>query len=219
MADVSRVLAADEALLGLLERHASGPERSSLREGLASVRATLDGKRRLTEVPLAQRWPLRANLIRIDKALDKLEKASPSILTVEEVRQVKAARVALTGAVYYAPTWVLASVALSLGLGTMIGWKRIVVTVGERIGKTHLSYAQGAAAEIVAAGTIGLADFGGLPVSTTHVLSSGVAGTMAASHAGLQYHTVRTIALAWLLTLPVSMALAAMLFALVRPLV
>jgi PiT family inorganic phosphate transporter len=219
VAEVSRVLAADEALLGLLERHASGSERSALREGLASVRAALDGKRRLTEVPLAQRWPLRTHLILIDKALEKLEKAPPPGLTGEELHQVKTARAALTGAVYYAPTWVLASVALSLGMGTMIGWKRIVVTVGERIGKSHLSYAQGAAAEIVAAGTIGLADFGGLPVSTTHVLSSGVAGTMAASRAGLQYHTVRTIALAWLLTLPVSMALAAALFAVFRRLV
>ena len=92
--------------------------------------------------------------------------------------------------------------ATALGSGTMIGWKRIVVTVGEKIGKTHLTYAQGASAELVAMTTIGLADFGGLPVSTTQVLSAGVAGTMAANATGLQWSTVRNIALAWVLTLP-----------------
>ena len=110
----------------------------------------------------------------------------------------------------------MVAVALALGLGTMVGWKRIVVTVGEKIGKTHLTYAQGAWAEVVAMGTIGLADLGGLPVSTTHVLSSGVAGTMAANGSGLQFRTVRNIALAWVLTLPVSMALAGGLFLLFR---
>ncbi len=104
------------------------------------------------------------------------------------------------------------AVALALGMGTMIGWKRIVVTVGEKIGKDHLTYAQGAAAEITAMATIGAADWFGLPVSTTHVLSSGVAGTMAANHSGLQMSTVRNLALAWVLTLPASICLAASLF-------
>ena len=104
--------------------------------------------------------------------------------------------------------------AIALGMGTMIGWKRIVVTVGEKIGKTHLSYAQGAAAELVAAVTIGAADIGGWPVSTTHVLSSGVAGTMAANRSGLQMNTLRNLMLAWVLTLPVCVFLGAMLFAL-----
>jgi PiT family inorganic phosphate transporter len=112
----------------------------------------------------------------------------------------------------FIPTWVKVAVALALGLGTMIGWKRIVVTVGEKIGKDHLTYGQGAAAEIVAMFTIGLADWFGLPVSTTHVLSSGVAGTMAANHSGLQWSTVRNLALAWVLTLPVSMMLSGFLF-------
>jgi PiT family inorganic phosphate transporter len=103
-------------------------------------------------------------------------------------------------------------VAICLGLGTMVGWQRIVVTVGEKIGKTHLTYAQGAAAELVAATTIGLADVGGLPVSTTHVLSSGVAGTMWANKSGIQPETVREIALAWILTLPVAMALSGGLY-------
>jgi PiT family inorganic phosphate transporter len=112
----------------------------------------------------------------------------------------------------FIPTWVKVAVALALGLGTMIGWKRIVVTVGEKIGKTHLTYAQGAAAEITAMITIGLADGYGLPVSTTHVLSSGVAGTMAANQSGLQMSTIRDIALAWIFTLPAAALLSGCLF-------
>ena len=109
--------------------------------------------------------------------------------------------------------WVKVAVAVALGLGTMIGWKRIVVTVGEKIGKAHLTYAQGASAELVAMTTIAAADMYGLPVSTTHVLSSGVAGTMAANGSGLQMDTLRNILLAWVLTLPVCVFLGAMLFA------
>jgi PiT family inorganic phosphate transporter len=112
----------------------------------------------------------------------------------------------------FIPTWVKVAVALALGLGTMIGWKRIVVTVGEKIGKTHLTYAQGAAAEITAMITIGLADGYGLPVSTTHVLSSGVAGTMAANKSGLQMSTIRDIALAWVFTLPAAAVLSGCLY-------
>ena len=118
----------------------------------------------------------------------------------------------------FIPTWVKVAVAIALGLGTMIGWKRIVVTVGERIGKTHLTYAQGASAEIVAMATIGAAEMYGLPVSTTHVLSSGVAGTMVANHSGLQWATVRNLLMAWVLTLPVSIALAGGLYWLLRTL-
>ena len=102
----------------------------------------------------------------------------------------------------FIPTWVKVAVAMALGLGTMVGWKRIVVTVGEKIGKDHLTYGQGAAAEITAMVTIGAADYLGLPVSTTHVLSSGMAGTMAANKSGLQWSTVRNLAMAWVLTLP-----------------
>ena len=99
--------------------------------------------------------------------------------------------------------------AIALGLGTMVGWKRIVVTVGEKIGKTHLTYAQGASAELVAMLTIGAADMYGLPVSTTHVLSSGVAGTMAANGSGLQWaHACATWRMAWVLTLPAAMLLS-----------
>jgi inorganic phosphate transporter, PiT family len=124
----------------------------------------------------------------------------------------------LDNATKFIPTWVKVAVALALGLGTMVGWKRIVITVGERIRKTHLTYGQGGAAELVAAGTIGLADLYGLPVSTTHVLSSGVAGTMAANGSGLQWGTVRNLVGAWVLTLPASIALAGALYWLFRTL-
>jgi PiT family inorganic phosphate transporter len=115
-------------------------------------------------------------------------------------------------ATQFIPAWVKVAVALALGLGTMVGWKRIVVTVGERIGKEHLTYAQGASAELVAMGLIQAADMYHLPVSTTHVLTSGVAGTMAANGSGLQWSTVRNLLMAWVLTLPASIVLAGGLF-------
>lgn len=119
---------------------------------------------------------------------------------------------ALDSGTRFIPTWVKVAVAFALGLGTMVGWKRIVVTVGEKIGKSHLTYAQGASAELVAMGTIFAADHMGLPVSTTHVLSSGVAGTMAANKSGLQMSTIRNLLMAWVLTLPVSILLAGGLY-------
>jgi len=118
----------------------------------------------------------------------------------------------------YSPGWVIVLISLSLGLGTMIGWKRIVKTIGEKIGKEHLSYAQGASAELVAATTIGLSSSLGLPVSTTHVLSSGIAGSMVASKGvkNLQPDMVRNILIAWLLTLPVVMLMSGTLFLIFR---
>ena len=118
----------------------------------------------------------------------------------------------------YAPNWVILIISLSLGLGTMIGWKRIVVTIGEKIGKENLTYAQGASAGILSALTIGVASYFGSPVSTTQVLSSGVAGSMVANNGfkNLQGGTIRNIAIAWLLTLPVTMLLSGGLFMLFR---
>jgi len=133
-------------------------------------------------------------------------------LTKEETAKLVAYKRSLDEATRFIPLWVKVAVAIALGLGTMIGWKRIVVTVGEKIGKSHLTYAQGACAEVVAAGTIGAADVLGLPVSTTHVLSSGVAGTMAANRSGLQLATVRNLLLAWVLTLPMAIMLSATLY-------
>ena len=122
----------------------------------------------------------------------------------------------IDNATKFIPLWVKVAVAIALGLGTMVGWKRIVVTIGEKIGKTHLTYAQGASAEMVAMMTIGAADMFGLPVSTTHVLSSGVAGTMAANRSGLQMATLRNLAVAWVLTLPVAIVLSGSLYWLFR---
>jgi PiT family inorganic phosphate transporter len=133
-------------------------------------------------------------------------------LAADETAALTAYRGSIDEATKFIPTWVKVSVAVALGLGTMVGWKRIVVTVGEKIGKTHLTYAQGASAEMVAATTIAAADIFGLPVSTTHVLSSGVAGTMAANGSGLQWSTVRSLLMAWVLTLPAAILLAGTLY-------
>jgi PiT family inorganic phosphate transporter len=116
----------------------------------------------------------------------------------------------------FIPDWVKVAVALALGLGTMVGWKRIVVTVGERIGKQRLSYAQGASAGLIAMGTIYAADTFGLPVSTTHILSSGIAGTMTANGSGLHLSTVRNIAAGWVFTLPAAALLSGILYWLFR---
>ena len=140
--------------------------------------------------------------------------ASKVAMPEETQRNLTAIKQELDSATRFIPMWVKVVVAIALGLGTMVGWRRIVVTVGERIGKTHLNYAQGASAELVAMATIGAADSFGLPVSTTHVLSSGVAGSMAANRSGLQLATLRNLAMAWILTLPVSVLLAAGLYAL-----
>lgn len=130
----------------------------------------------------------------------------------DTVDHLKAYKKVTDDSTKFIPLWVKVAVAIALGLGTMVGWKRIVVTVGEKIGKTHLTYGQGASAELVAMLTIGAADVYGLPVSTTHVLSSGVAGTMTANGSGMQMSTIRSLAMAWILTLPVAICLSASLF-------
>ncbi len=154
----------------------------------------------------------RNDMYLASEAIRFLLKDRANDLSKEEVATLGAYKKSLDGATKFIPLWVKVAVAIALGLGTMIGWKRIVVTVGEKIGKSHLTYAQGAAAEVVAASTIGVADYMGLPVSTTHVLSSGVAGTMAANGSGLQWSTVRNLLLAWVLTLPIAILLSATLF-------
>ncbi len=149
-------------------------------------------------------------------AADAVRVGGMSAFNADEQTKLKAFTTALNGGTRFIPYWVKVAVAIALGLGTMVGWKRIVVTVGEKIGKTHLTYAQGASAEIVAMGTIGLAEAYGLPVSTTHILSSGVAGTMAANGSGLQWGTLRSMALAWVMTLPAAIFLAGSLYFVLR---
>ena len=166
----------------------------------------------LKKVPPAQTRNFRNDMYLISEALRLMDKSKQPTISAADADVLKNYRKHLDKSTKFIPSWVKVAVAIALGLGTMIGWKRIVVTVGERIGKDHLTYAQGAAAEITAMVTIGAADAFGLPVSTTHVLSSGVAGTMAANHSGLQMATVRSLLMAWVLTLPVSILLSGSLF-------
>jgi PiT family inorganic phosphate transporter len=154
----------------------------------------------------------RNDMYLASEALRFLMKDKEADLSSADVATLNSYKGSLDSATKFIPTWVKIAVAIALGLGTMIGWKRIVVTVGEKIGKTHLTYAQGACAEITAAATIAAADGYGLPVSTTHVLSSGIAGTMAANGSGLQWSTIRNIALAWVLTLPAAMLISGSLY-------
>jgi inorganic phosphate transporter, PiT family len=154
----------------------------------------------------------RNDMYLASEAIRFLMKDKEADLSAADIATLNAYKGSLDNATKFIPGWVKIVVAIALGLGTMVGWKRIVVTVGEKIGKTHLTYAQGACAEITAAATIAAADGYGLPVSTTHVLSSGIAGTMAANGSGLQWSTIRNIALAWVLTLPAAMALSGTLY-------
>lgn len=175
------------------------------------VAIELDGKTDFKELTVEQRKGFRSDIYLLGETIAKLNKQH-KISDPAEAKQLTDYQTALQAQTKYIPTWVKFAVAISLGLGTMIGWKRIVVTVGEKIGKEHLTYAQGASAELVAMSTIALADNFGLPVSTTHVLSSGIAGTMFANRSGLQADTLRNILLAWVLTLPICVLLGAGIF-------
>jgi inorganic phosphate transporter, PiT family len=166
----------------------------------------------LANVPNSELRNFRNDMYLVSEALRLMQKSGQPKFAADDAAALKNYKKHIDNATKFIPIWVKVAVALALGLGTMVGWKRIVITVGEKIGKSHLAYAQGAAAEITAMATIGAADGLGLPVSTTHVLSSGVAGTMAANHSGIQWSTVRNLALAWVLTLPASMVLSGFLF-------
>src|SRR5215831_17321503 len=168
----------------------------------------------IAKIPAAAVSNIRNDMYLASEALRFLMKDKENALTKQDIATLNAYKKELDNATRFIPLWVKVAVAIALGLGTMIGWKRIVVTVGEKIGKSHLTYAQGASAELVAAGTIAAADVYGLPVSTTHVLSSGVAGTMAANGSGLQMATVRNLLMAWVLTLPAAITLSATLYVL-----
>jgi inorganic phosphate transporter, PiT family len=166
----------------------------------------------LKNVPPDMTRNFRNDMYIVSETIRLIQKSGKPEFSADELKIIGNYRKHVDLATKFIPLWVKVAVAMALGLGTMIGWKRIVVTVGEKIGKDHLTYGQGAAAEITAMLTIGGADYLGLPVSTTHVLSSGIAGTMAANHTGLQWGTVRNLALAWVLTLPMAMLLSGFLF-------
>ena len=192
----------------------SKPDANTLPALLVTNQVVVDRMAGITDlhhVAGAERTTLRLNVYLVAESLARLGKIKqiPAGLDATAADKYQKSLKALTN---FIPIWIKVAVALALGLGTMIGWKRIVVTVGEKIGKAHLTYAQGASAEIVAFATIETADMLGLPVSTTHILSSGIAGTMVASGSGVQGDTVRNIILAWVLTLPVCVLLGAGLF-------
>jgi inorganic phosphate transporter, PiT family len=194
-------------------------ERQITDETLPALAAlVLDINKQVTQYKSLAKFPAdvvgntRNDMYLVSETIRFLMKDSKNGLNADEAATLNSYKGSLDAATKFIPTWVKIVVAIALGLGTMIGWKRIVVTVGEKIGKTHLTYAQGACAEITAAATIAAADIYGLPVSTTHVLSSGIAGTMAASGSGLQWSTIRNIALAWVLTLPAAMILSGCLY-------
>jgi PiT family inorganic phosphate transporter len=206
---------ADEslALSAFLKTHGKAEPRTYAALAAMNHRVTdsVAGKTTFADLPDGDRKLLRTNIYLVSESIGKLNKQK---LLDTDQKPLMAYKGHLDKATKFVPPWVKVAIALALGLGTMIGWKRIVVTVGEKIGKTHLTYAQGASAELVAMTTIGAADVFGLPVSTTHVLSSGVAGTMAANKSGLQMATLRNLLLAWVLTLPVCVFLGAAIFAL-----
>jgi len=220
----------------VIQKYASGPASASADDARAAVTAyirtrnftpaTMFGIQRivndlaneaetyhqLKSVPPKDIPNFRNNMYLVSEALRLMKKNNTPTIAAADWVVLDNYKTHIDDVTKFIPIWVKVAVALALGLGTMIGWKRIVVTVGEKIGKQHLTYAQGAAAEITAMLTIFGADHLGMPVSTTHVLSSGIAGTMAANHSGLQWGTVRNLAMAWILTLPASILLAASLF-------
>ena len=196
------------------------PVPEKLAAALDVLKQKLDGKATFEELPVAgdERWEVRQAVLRALKEIKAIE-ANPGSVPAgmpERLKEIRTKK--LSPAIEFVPLWVVVCTALALGIGTTVGYKRIVITVAEKIGKTHLTYAQGAAAEAVAAATILVADMAKLPVSTTQILSSGVAGTMAANGSGIQGVTIRRILLAWFLTLPACMLLAGVLFTVGRQL-
>jgi PiT family inorganic phosphate transporter len=184
----------------------------ALRSVIGDVATEVETYKELKNVPPEKTRNVRNDLYLVGEALRFMHKRGEPAFTEADTAVLKNYEHHVGDATRFIPLWVKIAVAIALGMGTMVGWKRIVVTVGEKIGKDHLTYAQGSAAEITAMATIGAADIMGLPVSTTHVLSSGVAGTMAANRSGLQWSTVRNLLLAWVLTLPASIVLSGFLF-------
>ncbi|MDF2391604.1 inorganic phosphate transporter [Aeromonas salmonicida] len=178
-------------------------------QNMATLDARLGAVRTYEEMDLTNRREVRRLLLCID---DTARKVSKLPLPAKELTDLAKWRKDLTATAEYAPTWVIVSIALALGCGTMVGWRRIVYTVGEKIGTTGMTYSQGIAAQITAAASIGVASLTGMPVSTTHILSSAVAGTMVANKSGLQSQTIKTILMAWVLTLPLTMLLSGGLF-------
>ncbi|HTF20215.1 MAG TPA: inorganic phosphate transporter, partial [Chryseolinea sp.] len=212
---IERVVAAmDSTVLSEPDRARYGETRA-INDRLKQRFSTLVN---INDIPKDDRFFVRKDIMIFDRNLKDITKKPEIKISDAERKMLKDEMENVRKVTDYSPRWVILLISLSLGFGTMIGWKRIVKTVGEKIGKEHLTYAQGASAEIVAASTIGLSSHFGLPVSTTHVLSSGIAGSMVANRGvkNLQPETVRNILIAWFLTLPVVMIMAGTLFLLFR---
>jgi PiT family inorganic phosphate transporter len=188
----------------------------ALRELVENVNRQVVLHHGFTALPPQDQGKIRNDLYVAGEAVRMMDKANNPAFTAGEAAALENYRRNADKVTRFIPAWVKVAVALALGLGTMVGWKRVVVTVGERIGKEHLTYAQGASAGLVAMSTIFVADKFGLPVSTTHILSSGVAGTMSANGSGLRFSTVRNIAAGWVLTLPAAAMLSGLLYWLFR---
>ncbi|EPR81037.1 Low-affinity inorganic phosphate transporter [Acinetobacter gerneri DSM 14967 = CIP 107464 = MTCC 9824] len=205
---------ARQILTTYIQTHQDNPQVISAVASLSnSLGQSVSGYKSMSKVPEDETVNLRNDMYLSSATLKSLDKNHKfDQMSTADKAVIKDYRSQLDKATQYIPTWVKVAVALALGLGTMVGWKRIVVTVGEKIGKTHLTYGQGVSAELVAMGTIMAADKFGLPVSTTHVLNSAVAGTMSANKSGLQWSTVKSILMAWILTLPCAMILSAALY-------
>jgi PiT family inorganic phosphate transporter len=206
IADVAAAMPAAAELIGRL-----GDDQKQ--RGIDSAHALRDRFGRIeaaTELDGRARQAARNDLNRVLQQLNKLIQAKG--IADADKASAKALHGRLTGAVHYAPWWVRLLSALCLGVGTMVGYRRVVKTLGEGLGKAHLVPAQGAAAELVGAGLIGFAGFSGYPVSTTHVVTGGITGTMVAARAGVQHGTLRQVAAAWILTLPATMAISGVLF-------
>jgi PiT family inorganic phosphate transporter len=209
-------VARDTLTHALQTKKANSPEVYAAAATLSrDVSQRIGGYGSLEKVPAAATPNLRNDMYLVldsTRLATKDKDAAAKTFSEPELKSISAYQANLEQGTRYIPLWVKITVALALGLGTMVGWKRIVVTVGERIGKTHLTYGMGASAELVAAGTIFAAEHYGLPVSTTHILTSGVAGASVANGAGLRARTIASMALAWVMTLPAAMLLAGGLY-------
>jgi len=195
-----------------LADHQYRPETAAaLQEMVLTIRNEAIGYGSLGNVPPDMHANVRNQMYLVSETFRLLPAVGPK-MSASDTAAIAKYKGFLDKSTKYIPSWVKVAVALALGLGTMVGWKRIVVTVGEKIGKEHLTYAQGAVAELTAMATILAATGNALPVSTTHILSSGVAGTMAASGSGVRMSTVRNIVMAWFFTLPAAALLSGLLF-------
>lgn len=177
----------------------------------AGIESQIHDHGSLRNVPASEMSQLRNDMYLVNGAVGIL-KADKTASPEADIKSLDGLQKTLNDMTRFIPDWVKVATALALGLGTMVGWRRIVVTVGEKIGSSKMTYGQGAAAGLVAAVTIFAAERLGLPVSTTHILSGGIAGTMTANRSGLQWNTIRGIALAWILTLPATLVIAALLY-------